>query len=278
MEREQILLWQEGQIPFYDEQCQTPENEGTCTITPYLLEDGKEHAAVLVFPGGGYTHRCADKEGSAVAEYLNTLGLHAFIVNYRVIPYVPYLGVVDGKRAMRYVRKHAKEYGIRPDAIGVMGFSAGAGNACMVAELYDAEDYPVTDEIDAECARPDFCIFGYGALGLKPESMHESDREVFEQMVAEEGREEFIKKYSCDALVRENMPPTFMWHTMEDTRVRVDVALDFVQSMSKAGNDVECHLFPEGAHGMSVRESRGVPGLEQWLTLLENWLARKNFR
>ena len=145
----------------------------------------------------------------------------------------------------------------------------------MATELYDKKDYEPVDEIDAVSAKPDFCIFCYGALGLKPESMHENDRKVFKELVSEEGQEEFIKKYSCDALVRENMPPTFVWHAMDDERVSVDICIDFVKSMKKAGNDIECHLFPEGGHGTSVTDSAKIAGLCQWLGLLEKWLERK---
>lgn len=275
MERERIALWEEGSIPFYEAAYHCGENEGTCTLTPYLIEDGREHAAVLVFPGGGYTHR-SEKESVPVAEYINSLGLHAFIVNYRVIPYPPYLGCVDGKRAVRFMRAHAKEYHIRQDKIGVIGFSAGAGNACMVAELYDREDYLPADEIDKLLAKPDFCILCYGSLSLKPEYMTEKDIAVFRELIPEEKEQEkFVQTYSCDALVRENMPPTFVWHAMDDERVNVGVCIDFAKRMAAMKNDMECHLFPNGGHGQSVTGSAQTEGLCQWLGLLENWLKRK---
>ena len=276
LERKKVALWENGEIPFYDKELEYGENVEIATLTPFLLNNGKEHAAVIVFPGGGYTHR-SEKESEPVAKYLNAIGLHAFILNYRVIPYPPYLGSVDGKRAVRYVRAHAEEYHILENKIGVIGFSAGAGNACMAAELYDKSDYEQTDEIDKVSARPDFCIFCYGALSLKTEYMSEKDFTIFESLVPEEDREAFIRNYSCDLLVRENMPPVFVWHALDDERVDAGVCLDFVKAMHKAGNDVECHLFPVGGHGGSVTESKNVVGLNQWFSLLENWLARKGF-
>lgn len=276
MKQTNIPLWDEGKIPFYDENCHCGENEGACTIIPYLLEDGKEHAAVIVFPGGGYVHR-SEKEAEPVAEYLNSLGLHAFVLNYRVIPYPPYLGYVDGKRAVRYVKAHAKEFGICEDKIGVMGFSAGAGNACMVTEQYDKEDYEPMDELDRLSARPDFCVLCYGALSFQLEFLSPSDIENFRNLVPEEQQEEFIKTYSCDELVKENMPPVFVWHAVDDERVRVGACISFVKRMTDLKNDIECHLFPTGGHGKSVVESREIDGLSQWLTLFENWLKRKGF-
>lgn len=163
-----VSLWENTKIPFYDESCHQGENEAACTLTPFLLEDGQPHAAVIVFPGGGYVHHSA-KEGVPVAEYLNSIGLHAFVLNYRVLPYAPYLGYVDGKRAVRYIRKHAKALNICKDKIGVMGFSAGAGNACMVSEQFDKMDYKPDDEIDEMSAKPDFCILCYGALSFHKE-------------------------------------------------------------------------------------------------------------
>ena len=261
MEQTKIALWEEGKIPFYDEKCHRGENEGTCTLTPYLVKDGKKHAAVIVFPGGGYVHR-SEKEGAPVAEYLNSIGLHAFVLNYRVIPYPPYLGYVDGKRAVRYVKAHAEEFGIYKDKIGVIGFSAGAGNACMATEKYDSQEYEPIDEIDDISAKPDFCIFCYGAMSFRLEFLSDSD---------------IVKKFSCDELVRPEMPPTFVWHAVDDERVKVGASISFVNRMAEMKNDVECHLFPVGGHGTSVVQSAEIEGLNQWLTLLDNWLRRKGF-
>lgn len=274
--KENIALWEEGRIPFYDKKCHCGENEGTCTLTPYLLEDGREHAAVIIFPGGGYVHR-SEKETVPVAEYFNSIGLHAFVLNYRVIPYPPYLGYIDGKRAVRYVKAHTKEFGICENQIGVIGFSAGAGNACMVTEKYDEQDYEPADEMDKISARPDFCIFCYGALSLQLEFLSESDIVNFEKLVPKEEQDEFIRRYSCDALVRENMPPAFVWHAVDDERVKVGAAISFVKRMAEMKNDVECHLFPMGGHGTGVIQSAQIEGLNQWFSLMKNWLKRKGF-
>lgn len=276
MEENLIYLWEDGKIPFYHKEYDCDVNENTCTLTPYLLEDGKKHGAVLVFPGGGYTHR-AGKEGAPVAEYMNSLGFHAFVLNYRVIPYNPYLGCVDGKRAVKYLRANAEKLGIRKDCIGVIGFSAGAGNACLAAETYDKPEYDTTDWIDAYSAKPDFCIFSYGALSLKPEFMGGDDAAMFEQLVPEEARETYLKTYSCDELVRENMPPVFVWHTADDTRVNAGAAIEFIRRMQEKGNTYEFHIFPKGGHGKSVKESAEIEGICQWMPLAEDWMRRGGF-
>lgn len=276
MNKKNISLWKAEEVPFYNKEYQTDINEDSMTITPYLLEDGKEHEAILVFPGGGYTHR-AEKEAEPVARYFNSLGMHAFVVNYRVVPYDSYLGCVDGKRAIRFLRANTQQFHIAKNCIGVIGFSAGAGIACLAVETYDKEDYEAKDEIDTYNAKPDFCIFSYGSLSIKPDFMSESDVKIFEKLVPVEMQEDFIKKYSCDEQVREDMPPIFLWHTADDVRVKVGAVIEFVQKLQEKNNDYEFHIFPKGGHGTSVTKSSEIEGTCQWLSLMKNWLYRNGF-
>lgn len=95
--------------------------------------------------------------------------------------------------------------------------------------------------------------------------------------VLKEQREEFIKTYSCDELVRTDMPPVFVWHAVDDERVKVGACISFVKRMTEMKNDIECHLFPSGGHGKGVVEAVQIEGLSQWLDLFENWLKRKGF-
>lgn len=276
MKKDLIKLWEDEEIPFYKKEYDCEVNKNTCTLTPFLLKDGKKHGAVLVFPGGGYTHR-SEKEGEPVAIYMNSLGFHAFVLNYRVIPYHPYMGCIDGKRAVKYLRAKAEELGIIPDCIGVIGFSAGAGNACLVTETFDKIEYDSTDSIDAFSARPDFCIFGYGALSLKLEFLNPSDVEIFESIVPEEARADYLKAHSCDELVRDGMPPIFVWHTADDTRVGAGASIEFVRRLQEKGNTYEFHIFPSGGHGMAVTEAAKMEGICQWMGLAEDWLRRGGF-
>lgn len=276
MDKNQISLWEEGKIPFYREEYNCGVNESTSTLTPFLQEDKKVHGAIVVFPGGGYTHR-SEKEGEPVAAYFHSLGFHTFVLNYRVMPYHPYLGCVDGKRAIKYLRANAKELNIAADCIGVIGFSAGAGNACLATETFDRVEYNTTDWIDSYSARPDFCMFGYGALSLKTEFLNENDVTMLEQVVPKETRELYQKAFSCDELVRENMPPIFLWHTADDTRVRAGASIEFVRKLQEKGNRYEFHIFPKGEHGHSVTEAAKIPGVCQWMGLAEDWMQREGY-
>ena len=118
MEQTKIALWEEGKIPFYDEKCHRGENEGTCTLTPYLVKDGKKHAAVIVFPGGGYVHR-SEKEGAPVAEYLNSIGLHAFVLNYRVGLNLKNCTIYDDlARSIEFILNNSEEFNINTKDYG----------------------------------------------------------------------------------------------------------------------------------------------------------------
>ncbi len=276
MDENRILLWENGKIPFYREEYNSGVNENIATLTPFLQRDQKMHGAVIVFPGGGYTHR-SEKEGEPVAAYLNSLGFHAFVLNYRVMPYHPYLGCIDGKRAVKYLRANAEKWGIRSDCIGVIGFSAGAGNACLAAETFDKTEYEMTDWIDGYSAKPDFCIFGYGALSLKNEFLSPSDLEMVERIVPERTREQYQKAFSCDELVREEMPPIFLWHTADDSRVGAGASIEFVRRLQEKGNTYEFHIFPKGEHGHSVTDAEKIPGVCQWMRLAEDWMRREGW-
>ena len=94
-------------------------------LKPYLIKDGKTHPVAIVCPGGGYTMKCVDKEGTLIAEKLNRMGIHAFVLDYRVVPYHMPVMLLDAQRAIRYVRCFAKQFGVKADKIGIMGFSAG---------------------------------------------------------------------------------------------------------------------------------------------------------
>ena len=109
------------------------------------------------------------------------------------------------------------------------------------------------------------------------EFLCDCDIEKLESFVSKEQQEEFIKKYSCDELVQSDMPPVFVWHAVDDERVKVGACISFVKRMAEMKNDIECHLFPSGGHGKGVVEATQIAGLNQWLDLFENWLERKGF-
>ena len=148
---EKLKLWEK--TPLFDESIGQEEP----ALMPYLLKDGKKHGAVIVCPGGGYSHKAAH-EGGPIALRLNEQGINALVLDYRVAPYRHPAPLLDALRAIRYVRYHAEKLGVLPDKIGILGFSAGGHLTCTAATLYDKGNPEAEDPIDRVSARPDVFI------------------------------------------------------------------------------------------------------------------------
>jgi acetyl esterase/lipase len=133
-------------------------------VTIYLPQGRNTGTGVLVFPGGSYAFLAMDHEGRQIAEWLNYLGVAAFVVQYRYAPYHHPVELNDAKRAMRYVRSHAAEFKISPDRIGVWGFSAGGHLASTLGTHYDGGNPSSLDSIERVSSRPDFMILAYPVI------------------------------------------------------------------------------------------------------------------
>jgi acetyl esterase/lipase len=221
----------------------------------YLPPPGRAvGTAVIVNPGGGYHVLVGDHEGVQVARWLNRQGITAFVLRYRLLPnYSPEVALLDGKRAVRWVRHHAAKYGVSKRRIGMMGFSAGGNLATAVGTSF-AESQGGADEVDRESARPDFLVPIYPVIS------HEILREA-----------DFIgtqDKVSADT------PPTFLAHTQEDPLSSLH-SIRFYEALVAAGVPASIHVFTHGAHGMGL--GAGDPDLARWPVLLLDWLRRQRF-
>ncbi|MBR1737228.1 MAG: alpha/beta hydrolase [Firmicutes bacterium] len=267
-------LW-EGKVPFFEEKFQTRDNQNASTVTPYLLPDGDPHPCMVIVPGGGYRHR-AEHEGDDTAVWLNAMGISAFVVNYRVHPYEPVAMIADIKRAMRLVRYNAAQYNVDPERIGIMGFSAGAHLACYMSEFFDDNEYLPDGKIDKVSARPDLCVLCYPVITFEYKKLLlERDISIFEKSL---GVFNNMTRISCEKNVSRKMPPVFMWHTFEDTRVPVIHSIKMAEALRKKGVEFEYHIFTNGKHGLSIRRVANTEGTNQWPLLLRNWLFRHNFK
>ncbi len=263
-----IKLWSDNEIPFYDEKFLTEENKETSVITPYLIDDNKVHPCMVIIPGGGYTHR-AEHEGGPIAKWLNERGINAFVVDYRIEPYTYPAPVVDAKRAVKYVRYYADKFNIDPNKIGIMGFSAGAHLACCATEFFDENEYNPKDEIDKVSAKPNACVLCYPVITMKDEFCHVGSKERITG-----GNKELEKKLSCEDNVREDMPPVFIWHTVEDKSVPVRNSLEMALSLKEKEVPFEMHIYPNGRHGLGIVKCVDVEGTNKWTEAFENWLKR----
>ncbi len=226
------------------------------------------HTAVIVCPGGGYTHLAYEKEGTRIAEWLNLRGITAFVLTYRLAPRYHYPApILDGYRSVRWVRSHAAEYGVDPQRIGMWGFSAGGHLVGIVGTHFDAGNPAAADPVDRVSDRPDFVISSYGGLTLEPGVAKPT---AMQSLLGENPSPELKEDMSPDKHVTAQTPPYFLYATTTDQSVPVLSSVVFYTALVKAGVPAELHLFQKGPHGTAL--AQGYPALSAWPGLLENWL------
>lgn len=242
-----------------------PTNGIQPSLEYYAPADNAKDAAVVIFPGGAYTH-LAPHEGKGYAEFLAAAGIHAFVCEYRIgmkqlFPWP----LVDARRAVRWVRTHAAEYGIDPHKIAVMGSSAGGHLAATVSAWTGEIPGETSDGIDAADCRPDATVCCYGVVA-----------EPFEEWMTDwltnsllGGTKEGWDIASPDKNVTENTPPAFLWHTSDDPVVNVIHTYRYATALREHGIPHEVHVFPKGSHGLGL--ATGNPSVGQWGPLLLRW-------
>jgi acetyl esterase/lipase len=202
---------------------------------------------VIVCPGGGYSILAIDKEGYEIAEWLNTLGFSAFVLQYRV-PKKQEGALQDAQRAIRIVRSNAKKWGLNPDKIGIMGFSAGGSLSARASTMYNVKTYDAVDKSDALSCKPDFALLIYPAYLDRGEN----------------------RSLTPELDVNSETPPTFIFQTADDRLA--NSALVYAQALRDAKVPVELHLLPEGGHGYGMRS--GIDAAETWPKLAGKWLKK----
>ncbi len=213
-------------------------NVSTPMLTVYSPpQDKNTGAAVMICPGGGYNILAYDLEGTEVCQWLNSMGVTGVLLKYRV-PRAekegrPLEPLQDAQRGLKLIRSHAQDWGIDPQRIGVLGFSAGGNLAARLSTSYARATYENSDAIDAASCRPDFAILIYPAYLFDKES---------DQLVA------------SDLPVTAETPPTFMAMAFDD-RVGPENVLRYAQALKKVEVPTELHLYPTGGHGFGLRKT-----------------------
>ena len=262
-----VLLWHGG-AP--GAKGNSPEDQPTLTI---FLPDQKKavRTGVVVCPGGGYVHLAMKKEGTDIAEWLNSIGIAAFVLKYRLGPRYHYpIEMWDGQRAMRYVRYHAKDYGIDPDRIGIWGFSAGGHLASTVGTHFDNGKSGATDPIDSVSCRPDFMVLAYPVVTMLPPYVHEGSMHA---LLGEHPDPKLQRYLSNELQVTPQTPPTFLFSTDADTTVPCENSIQFFLALRKNHVPAEMHIFEPGPHGVGLAPTHAV--LSVWPTLLANWFRTR---
>ena len=229
------------------------------------------HTAVIVLPGGGYTHLAIEKEGGAEARWLNEHGVAAFVLEYRLGPRYHFPSPMrDGARAIRYVRSHATEFGVAKDRIGLWGFSAGGHLAGYLATVHDAGAAGATDAIDRASDRPDFVVVSYGRFSLD-ESIPRATN--MEGLLGDHPPQTMLDAVSVVKLVTKETPPFFIYSTTGDQTVNSMNATALYDALKRAGVSAELHIFERGPHGTGMAQGlKDLPELAIYPMLLANWM------
>lgn len=251
------------------------------TITVWLPPKEKATgAAVVICPGGGYGFLATDHEGKQVAEWLNSFGVAGIMVKYRLAPkYKHPAPLQDAQRAIRIVRAKAKEWGIDPHRVGIMGFSAGGHLASTAATHFDDGKTDASDPIDRESCRPDFAILVYPVISFISDFSHKGSANA---LLGTDATKEQLTSLSNETQVTEKTPPTFLAHTNADTGVPPENSLAFAMALRKAKVPFELHLFEKGQHGLGLGSGWAghippEPSFEAWPKLCETWLKSHDF-
>ena len=239
------------------------------SITVYLPRRmAPDTPAMIVCPGGGYSALASNHEGRQVASYLNSLGMAAFVLRYRLGPrYHHPIELGDAQRAIRTVRSHAGDWRIDPGRIGIMGFSAGGHLAMTASTMSDPGTSSATDEVDRVSSRPDFAVLGYPVISMTAEWTHRGSRQ---NLLGADPDPELARRLSGELAVSAATPPTFVFQTNEDATVPAENSVYYYLALRKAGVPAELHIFEKGPHGVGLANDN--PALSAWSALLANWL------
>lgn len=218
--------------------------------------------AFLILPGGGY-HHLSEHEGAGYARWLNSIGIHAFVLRYRLGAngYHYPVPVLDAVRAMRYLRFHASQWGIRSDRIGVIGSSAGGH---LATQLLAWQDHSASeDPIDQLNHRPDLGILCYPVISMSQYPHLGSRRQL---LGADADSQALASTCSAERTVAPDHPPCFIWHPQPDGSVPVEHSLLFAQALQRQGIPYELHIFQQGRHGMGLADGH------RWSNLCAAWI------
>ncbi len=266
---QEILLWPNGAPGALGNR---PEDKPS--LTPYVSTSGTATgSAVIVCPGGGYAH-LSQHEGEPVAQWLNSIGIKSFVLKYRLGSngYRHPAMLQDAQRAIRYVRAHAAEYGIDPNRIGILGFSAG-GHVASSAGTHVAEADPSSsDPLERVSSRPDLMVLIYPVITMGPLT-HAGSRQ---NLLGDNPPQSLVDLMSNEKQVTKDTPPAFLVQGENDKTVPVENSMMFAEALRKAGVGFELHIFENAPpHGFGLGENNPVVSI--WPKLCETWLREHGF-
>lgn len=241
-------------------------------LTIYLPPKEKANgAAVVIFPGGGYGHLAMDHEGRQIAEWLNSLGIAGFIVQYRHrksgAGYGHPAPLQDAQRAVRTVRSRAAQWNVDPNRIGIIGFSAGGHLASSLGTHFQTRYYEAKDAIDQASCRPDFMILMYPVISFTEAYTHKGSRA---NLLGETPDENLVESLSNEKQVTPETPPTFLALADDDKVVPPENSIAFYLALRKAGVPAEMHIYEKGGHGFGPGKDKG--SVSSWMRRCADWM------
>ncbi len=281
--QEFIPLWPADKMPnskglqlkdeIRDERIYQVGTPGMYAFFPSAQEN--KGSAVIICPGGGYERLAYVISGLQLAKWFNTMGISAFVLNYR-LPNSPdlkerHLGPLqDAQRAVRVVRANASKWGLRPDGIGVQGSSAG-GHLAATLGTHTEDISAIGDALDKISFNPDFMILVSPVINMSTYAHAGSRR----NLLGDNPSKQLIEKYSAELHVTSATPPSFIVHAFNDQAVNVRNSLLFYQALLEKNVSASLHLFPQGGHAIALRNNPG--STEMWTALCEAWLKEMAF-
>jgi len=286
----QTSAGQHTPVPIYDppapgckdvevEETRSSSENGTPTLTDvthpemwYFEAPGDTILpAVIICPGGGYQVQAYKHEGTEVAEWLNSLGYHAFVLKYRLpneelFTDAPYIPLADAREAILTVRQQADQFGVDPSKIGIMGFSAGGHLAATASVLFDKK---IPFAQTGPQVRPDFSILIYPVISMSEDFTHQGSKEA---LLGNTPPPEMEQLFSAEKQVSSATPPTFILHAGDDEVVPPQNTRVYADALRKNDVDVTEIILPAGGHGFGFKKES--PAFI-WTEHLEKWLKEK---
>lgn len=239
------------------------------TITVYAAPKDKNNGtAVLICPGGGYGVLAAGHEGSDVAKLFNDAGVTAFVLYYRLpddacMTNKSFVPLMDAQEGLYFIRKHAKQYGIDENKVGIMGFSAG-GHLAASASVHFSE--PVRKELTDFNVRPDFSILVYPVISFSDSVGHIGSRD---NLIGKNPDAKTVYYFSNEKQVTAKTPPAFLVHASDDDGVKAENSILYYQALLKNNVSAEMHLYQHGGHGFGLKNPRTE---DKWFSRCLNWM------
>lgn len=281
--QEFIPLWPKGKMPNSKgmELSDSIANEriyrvGTPGFYAFFPSDQENKgAAIVICPGGGYERLAYMVSGMQLAKWFNTMGISAFVLNYR-LPNSPDLKereqgpLQDAQRAIKLIRFNAAKWKIDPKKVGIQGSSAG-GHLAAIAGTLTEDISGINDALDTFSIRPDFTILISPVIDMGRYAHSGSKK----NLLGADPSAAMIEKYSAQLQVTAKTPPAFIVHASNDQSVDPHNSLLFYQALTEKKIISALHIFPQGGHAIALRNNPG--SANQWTQLCESWLQEMNF-